>query len=313
MLLSHNNLLKGATRVEYLRILWPYHLAMHLHYLRALVTLACITGGLLLSAQPTLNYITDVATMGMGGAGSGAADHYTYLNPAQLATTSAISFGAQGGRRYDIPDLAEVAAYGAFRVGTGRGGVHVRRFGNDLYAETNASLGYGLRLSEKFSLGATADYYNRTMDMEEGDDALTFTVGMLLTVNERLQFGTSVFSPAPVDFGEEEQLSTQVRVGGLYRATPQVQLRADVVQSAETGITLSAGIGYRPVTRLELRVGTDTAYQGFTFGLGYQLDALGLRGSLPTLDIGAALHPQLGWTTAFGISWAMDWSQRRSF
>ena len=289
---------------------------MHHHitrFLQPFIVVFCVSSCLLLTAQPTLNYITDVTTLGMGGAGVAATEQYTYLNPAQLALLPAISFGAQGGQRYELPDLAEVAAFGAFRVGSGRGGVHVRRFGNDLYAETNASLGYGLRLNDKFALGATADYYNRATDMEEADDALTFSVGMLLIVNERLQLGTSVFSPAPVDFGEVEQLSTQVRIGGVYRPTAQVQLRADVVQSAETGLTLSAGIGYRPVTRLELRVGTDTAYRGFAFGLGYQLDALALRGSLPTLDLGATLHPQLGWSTAFGITWAMDWSARRSF
>lgn len=175
-------------------------------------------------------------------------------------------------------------------------GLEVLHSSVDAYGEQRVRLVYGRRLGQKFLFGGSGDLLH--VRAREYGSATTFNFGLSVLANPipALWLGARLQNPLQLELGEAV-IPSVFRLGAAWKAGPAFMALAEVEKDLERPAQLKAGLEYRPVTLLVLRLGARSEPARVSFGAGVRLKN-GLQ-----LDTGAEWHPVLGLTPALMLTW----------
>ena len=120
---------------------------------------------------------------------------------------------------------------------------------------------------------------------------ISFELGTVLHISERLHAGLHVSNPVGGKFGKNdtEKLSSVYAFGVGYEASSKFFVSAEIEKEEGRDINVNAGMQYKLIPQLLVRAGMLSATSQAWFGVGLMLKSF-------RLDITASYHPQLGIT-----------------
>lgn len=225
----------------------------------------------------------------------------TFSNQAGLAFTEAFSAGVFYENRFLMPETGHGGLAVATPVGFGTAAAGFSSFGYSQYSENRYSLAYAMKLSEKFAASVQMNYQTLHISREEYKQrqALTASVGLLAILSEKVTAAAHIENPTRSRISDynDERLPTILRLGVGYQISEDLLLAAETEKDLEQPAVFRAGLEYKPVDILYLRVGGSSAPALFSFGFG--LDFKSYR-----LDLASTYHQVLGYSPQISFSYA---------
>ncbi len=119
--------------------------------------------------------------------------------------------------------------------------------------------------------------------------AVSFEIGTILHVAEKLNAGIHINNPVGGKFGKDQQekLASVYTIGFGYDASDKFFLSAAIEKEEDQPVNVNAGIQYKFIPQVLARLGVSTATSTAWTGVG-------LSWKLFRMDVTAAYHPQLG-------------------
>jgi len=145
-------------------------------------------------------------------------------------------------------------------------------------------------------LGGQLDFFNQQSANFGSISTFTFELGLQMAVSKNLIIGVHTLNPIQAQLENGEALASNFKLGISYQPIENATLYGEVEQDLEADQPVfRGGLAYRPIERLEIRVGVRSQPTGFSFGAGYFLkNGFGL-------DLAAVYHDVLGFTPSAGF------------
>ncbi|MBL7943778.1 MAG: hypothetical protein JNM00_13475 [Flavobacteriales bacterium] len=278
-----------------------------LYYLRPvamnLKTLVAFVLLILAGSASNAQWQSGPRSVAMGGTSLTRTDAWSvFSNQGAMAFSETWSAAAFFENRFSVSGLSDKGAAARIPLGNGVAGVVFRSFGNHLYAESKAGLGYGLRLSEKFGAGVQANYINYALGEGYGSRYnVTVDAGLYYRMNQHVSLAAHLANPTRAQLNDynNERIPTLLRLGCGWKISDQVNVAAEAWQWAGTNAQFRAGVEYEPTERIAVRLGTSTGPGTMSFGFGYKVKGF-------AFDVGTAWHQVLGFSPQLGLSFSPD-------
>ena len=229
---------------------------------------------------------------GLGAYSLNHVDVFSFTsNQASLAQLKNISAGVYGERRFLLSELNNYTAVIGLPTASGNFGVQANYSGFSDYNETQLGLAYGRKLGNKVDIGVQFNYNGIRISGYGNASAISFELGTILHVTERMHAGIHVNNPVGGKFGKDqlEKLSSVYSFGLGYDASEKFLISAEIEKEENQPVNVNAGMQYKFLPQLLARVGMSSATSTAWLGLGLTLKSF-------RLDITAGYHPQLGVT-----------------
>ena len=203
--------------------------------------------------------------------------------------------------KFLISDFAYAGFAGALPLGNGSIGVSYTNFGYSAYNEGKLGLAYGMKLSDRFSVGVQLNYHSIRINADGYGNrgALSADVGFRLQVSERVSLAAHITNPTRTKLNDfdDERIPTLIRFGGAYQISDDLMATGEVEKDIDMKPTFRAGVEYQPVDILFLRIGASSNPGLFAFGFGLNLDAF-------KLDLSTTYHSILGYSPQIALTYA---------
>ena len=228
---------------------------------------------------------------GLSAYSSGHSDVFSFTNNnASLAGLKNISAGVFGERRFLLNELNNFMAVAGMPTHSGNFGLKATYSGFTDYNETQLGLAYARKLGKKVDIGAQFNYNGIRIAGYGNAAAVSFELGSILHITEKLHTGIQVNNPVGGKFGkEQEKLPSVYSFGVGYEASEKFLLTAEIEKEENQPINVNAGFQYRFIPQLQVRAGVSSAASIVWAGAGIRLNAV-------RIDITSSYHPQLGVT-----------------
>ncbi len=206
----------------------------------------------------------------------------SFHNQAGLGHIENITAGAFYENRFLVDGMAFAGFAGALPLGNGAIGLNYSNFGYSVYNEGKLGLAYGMKLSDRFSVGVQLNYQTTRIVAEDYGNAGAFTaeVGARMEVSEKVTVAAHLFNPTRatlIDNGDlaipDEKIPTVLRLGAGYQISEEVLFAGEVEKDIDQNALFRGGIEYQPVDILYLRIGASSEPSLFSFGLGVKFDS----------------------------------------
>jgi hypothetical protein len=257
-----------------------------LTFLCIFILFASLLQGQTLRRPVAANYI------GLGAYSLNHVDVFSFTaNPASLAQLKNASAGVYGERRFLLSELNDYTAAVGLPTRTGNFGFAANYYGFSDYNDTRLGLAYGRKLGSKVDIGAQFNYHGIRIAGYGNATAISFELGTVLHLTDKLHAGIHVANPVGGKFGKEEQekLPSVYTVGLGYDASEKFLVSAEIEKEEDQPVNVNAGIQYKLLPELLARAGVSTATSTGWIGLGLTIKSL-------RVDLTASYHPQLGIT-----------------
>ena len=244
------------------------------------------------SDSQTLHRPVAVGYTGFGAYSLNHVDVFSFTsNQASLAQLKNASAAVYGERRFLLSELNNYTAVIGLPTSSGNFGVKANYSGFSDYNETQIGLAYGRKLGNKIDIGAQFNYNGIQIAGYGNASAISFELGTILHVTERLQAGVHVNNPVGGKFGKDQQerLSSVYSFALGYDASEKFLVSAEIEKEEDQPVNVNAGMQYKFLPQLLARVGMSSATSTAWLGLGLTLKTF-------RLDVTAGYHPQLGVT-----------------
>lgn len=194
-----------------------------------------------------------------------------FSNPAMLQNQRS-TLGFYGLRNYGFANLTDMAAAGILKTGLGTTSLGVKRYGDDLFNETNIRLGYKNEWN-MLHFGVAVSYNHLAIAQPYGSGgALGVDVGIAAQITNGLWVGAkSANLNKPVyDFQSgSEDLQRDLSVGLSYALEERALLVLDMVKDVRFPVSYRGGVEVLVVEGLTGRAGVTTEPLTYSFGFGY--------------------------------------------
>jgi hypothetical protein len=212
-------------------------------------------------------------------------------NQASLAQLKAPAIGVYGERRFMLDELNNYLVAIGLPTSSGNFGLKAGYTGFSDYNETQLGLAYGRKLGSKLDIGAQFNYHGIRIAGYGNASAISFELGTVLHVTDRLHAGVHASNPVGGKFGkdQQEQLPSVYSVGLGYDASEKFFFSVSVEKEEDQPINVNAGMQYKFLPQLSARVGMSSATSSGWIGIGLSLKSF-------RLDLVTGYHPQLGIT-----------------
>ena len=234
-------------------------------------------------------------TLGMGNTGVVNRDLTSvYSNQAGLAYLTSMQAGVFGSRRFMIADIDAVGAAFAYPTASGTFGLDVNYFGFEGFNEQSVGLNYGRKLFDKLAIGGKV-LVNTTSIPEYGNaSTFTFALGFYSRLLSNVHLAGHVFNPVRSKITTNETLPTNLRIGLTYFPSKKTTINLEAEQDLDYDMRIKAGVEYKMIEQLFLRLGAQTEPVQVSFGIGFELDYL-------KIDVASMYHQVLGFTPGISI------------
>lgn len=229
------------------------------------------------------------------GLGAYSINHVDILsvtaNQASLAQLKNSAVGAYGERRFLQNELNNYAAVVGVTTQNGNFGIKAGYAGFSDYNETQLGLAYARKLGNKIDAGVQFNYNGIQVPAYGNASAISFEIGTIMHVSEKLHAGVHVNNPVGGKFGKEEQekLPSVFTFGIGYDASQKFFISFEVEKEEDQPVNVNAGFQYKLIQQLLVRGGISSATSSYWMGLGLQLNAF-------RIDVTSSYHSQLGMT-----------------
>src|SRR5260221_2379785 len=245
----------------------------------------------LLPAQ-TLRKPVSANYIGLGAYSLNHVDVFSFTsNQASLAQLKTAAAGVYGERRFLLDELNNYTAVLVLPTSTGNFGLKTNYYGFSDYNETQLGLAYGRKLGNKVDIGAQFNYHGIRITGYGNASAISFELGAVMHISEKLHAGVHVSNPAGGKFGKDQQekLSSVYTIGLGYDASEKFFVSAEIEKEENQPVNVNAGMQYKFLPQLLARIGMSTATSSAWFGLGFNIKSF-------RIDVTTSYHPQLGIT-----------------
>lgn len=229
---------------------------------------------------------------GLGAYSLNHSDVFSFTaNQASLAQLKHFSAGVFGERRFLLSELNSYTAALGLPTRSGNFGFKANYYGFSDYNETQIGLAYARKLGTKLDLGAQFNYNGIRIAGYGSDAAVSFEIGTVLHVTDKLHAGVHINNPVGGKFGKDQQekLASVYTFGMGYEASEKVFVSTEIVKEEDQPVNVNAGIQYKFIPQLLARAGMSTTASTAWFGLGLSLKSF-------RIDVTTAYHQQLGIT-----------------
>ena len=229
----------------------------------------------------------------------------SFHNQAGLGHIESITAGAFYENRFLVDGMAFAGFAGAVPLGNGAIGINYSNFGYNVYNEGKLGLAYGMKLSDRFSVGVQLNYQTTRIAAEDYGNAgaLTAEVGVRMEVSERVTVAAHLFNPTRtklIDNGDlaipDETIPTVIRLGAGYQISEDVLFAGEVEKDIDRNALFRGGIEYQPVDILYLRVGASSEPSLFSFGLGVKFESF-------QFDLASSYSSVLGYSPQISLTY----------
>jgi hypothetical protein len=232
------------------------------------------------------------AYTGLGAYSTNHADVFSFTaNQASLAQLKNASVAVHGERRFLLSELNNYTAVAGFKTSSGNFGLKANYSGFSDYNETQIGLAYARSLGSKIDIGAQFNYNGITIAGYGNASAISFELGTIMHISEKLNAGLHVNNPVGGKFGDgkQEKISSVYSFGVGYDASEKFLVSAEIQKEEDQPVNVNAGMQYKFLPQLLARVGMSSATSSAWLGLGLTIKSF-------RVDITTSYHPQLGIT-----------------
>jgi hypothetical protein len=224
----------------------------------------------------------------------------SHNNQGSLGFITKTEVGAFYENRFFIKELTQSGFAAAIPVKKGTFGFCYSALGYKLYRQSQATLSYGMPLSETIALGVGLDYLNtKISDIYGKANAITGSVGLTTKILPQVIISTHIFNPfrAKITNYNQEKIPTIFKFGAQYIYSTKVFIVAEAEKTSAQKINIKAGIEYKPTSLIYLRVGGSSFPSQASFGVGVNYNGL-------KIDINSSYHTILGISPQIGLSYS---------
>ncbi|MBC7447625.1 MAG: hypothetical protein H7330_06150, partial [Hymenobacteraceae bacterium] len=213
------------------------------------------------------------------------------------------TIGVYADNRFGVSAFRTGALAGAAPIRGGQlgvGGFDVARFGDEIYSETRAGLGYAYRQGP-FSLGVKADMWQLATEGLLTRRAVALSAGGLVQLRPKLWLGAYGYNLNQTKLNHDtgERLPTLLKGGLSYRPSQKLLVNLEVQKNVDLPAAVVGGLEYQPHPVVAVRAGFNALTEAFNFGLGAQTRGFQLDYALGTQSrLGLSHH--VGLTYTFG-------------
>lgn len=250
-------------------------------------------------------WIPAQAQIGMGARSLGLGHATTALtqdkwavfsNPAMMSEEN-YSVGFYGLRNYGFANITDMAATGMLNSRFGIAGVGFKRYGDDLFNETNVRLAYKNEW-ELLHFGVILNYNHIAITGPYGSGgALGLDFGMAAEITSELWIGaksTNLNRPQYNFQSGEEDLPRDLSVGLSYQLEERALFVFDVIKDVRFPVSYRGGVEIQVIEDLQGRVGVTTEPLTYSFGFGYAKE-------LWQVNLAVQHHELLGFSPGFDL------------
>lgn len=151
-------------------------------------------------------------------------------------------------------------------------GFGVFRFGDEIYREQVASIGYS-NLFGLASLGLKINFVQYTAEGFGSTGVLTFNFGGIARLTEELHIGahiTNINQPSISSTGEQESIPTRMNVGIGFNPSEKVLLAAEAEHDLDNQTLFKGGFEYRFQKKFAARTGFNINPDAGFIGIGFK-------------------------------------------
>jgi len=220
-------------------------------------------------------------------------------NQAGLGFTDNYQLGVYAENRFLLEELNFLSLSAAIPTKSGTFGIGLSYFGDEFLSETFVKLGYGRRLSDQLSIGIELDYFALDAGFYGSKSAVTFGVGFLYRVDEKLQVGAHFFNPFNITLTAQEDddiINNSLRVGATYRPSNKVFIIFEAEKNIDDPLVGKIGVDYSLNEIVALRIGYASQPDLLTLGTGFAFSHF-------RIDLAASVHLELGVSPHFSLSY----------
>ncbi len=221
-----------------------------------------------------------------------------YGNQAGLAFIKGMKINAGYENRYQVFEL------GALNFGiaknyknAGTFGIVLKRFGFSHFNEFMAGVAYAKKLGNSFSASIQFDYFNTSISGYGNKSIISFEVGMMYKISDKLLMGTHITNPFPIGFIGDQDIPTIVNLGLKYKISDYLNIYGEFEKHINFNFYLKSGIEYTPIDIFTLYLGFRNDLQStsdFSLGFKYKFSKQ-INIELSTLyNITLGLSPTIG-------------------
>jgi len=257
----------------------------------ALLLIPVLLNTLLLQGQ-TLRKPIASNYIGLGSYSINHVDAFSFIsNQASLAQIQTPTAGVYGERRFALSELNNYTAVVALPTSSGNFGLKTGYYGFSDYNETQLGLAYGRKLGSKVDIGAQFNYNGIRISGYGNASAISFELGTVLHITDKLHAGVHVANPVGGKFGKDQQekLSSVYATGIGYDASERFFVSTEIEKEEDHPVNVNAGLQYKFLPQLLARIGISSATSSGWVGLGIMIKSF-------RIDVTTGYHPQLGIT-----------------
>jgi hypothetical protein len=202
--------------------------------------------------------------------------------------------------RFFVKELTQSGFAAVMPIKKGTFGISYSSIGYKLYRESQATLSYGMKLSENISAGIAFDYLNtKIADIYGQANAFTGSIGLTAKLLAQVIVSTHIYSPfrAKITDYNNEKVPTIYKFGAQYIFSPKVFLVAEAEKTSAQKINIKGGIEYKPSSLIFIRAGGSSFPSQASFGIGVNYNGL-------KIDLSSSYHSILGLSPQIGLSYA---------
>lgn len=224
----------------------------------------------------------------------------TRNNQGSLGFVRQNEVGAFYENRFLVKELTQSGFAAAIPIKKGTFGISYSSLGYKLYRESQATLSYGMKLSENISAGIAFDYLNtKIADIYGQANAFTGSFGLTAKLLPQVVVSTHIYNPfrAKITNYNNEKIPTIYKFGAQYIFSPKVFLVAEAEKTSAQKINIKGGIEYKPSSLIYIRAGGSSFPTQASFGIGVNYNGL-------KIDMSSSYHSVLGLSPQIGLSYA---------
>lgn len=223
-------------------------------------------------------------------------------NPGALGFLKSMEASVYYENRFLVKSLNQQGVVFAYPTKAGVFGVDVNLYGDQLYRRSAYRFSYGMALGPKISIGIGLVYLNSRFAQDYGTyHAFTGEVGLLVKITPKWRLAAHVYNPIRAKFQpyDDERLPTLIKLGMGYRFSKQFDVVIGAEKDIEYKTSFRAGLNYRPIDMLFIRLGVATAPVETTFGVGLKFKGF-------YVDIGSSWNLDLGYSPQISLRYAFE-------
>jgi hypothetical protein len=253
----------------------------------------------ILYSQNNIN-ITNASSMALGGNTTTLSASQSILgNPATFAKeeyAKLYSMGAQN--RFLLAELNLLHAGVMFKKKNNGFGVAIQYNGVPDFKQYGVGVTYGRRLFSKLDIATRLHFSQLDLNAYGKKSIVDADLGLYSTLNKEISFGFWAKNLIHSKVNSVENTETALHLGFCYAPSDKVKFCAESEKYLSQQVRFKAGIEYNAFKNLAFRAGFQSSPAMPSFGVGYFLKNL-------KLDLAAALHPNLGLTTALNLGFSL--------